>query len=98
MTTPEQTTDPDWPAKAADKIVEVVGQVRDKSTKPAIKASRAIVFGVVIVFVGLLVLTLLLVGLFRLTTAIPGEVYWAYFIWGALLSLGGAILWTKRTA
>ena len=30
----------DWPAQAADTIVKVVGQVRDKTTGPAIKAAR----------------------------------------------------------
>ena len=37
--------DRDWPAQAADTIERVVGQVRDKTTGPALTAARAVVYG-----------------------------------------------------
>ena len=37
----------EWPAQAADTIVDTIAKVRDKTTKPAIVASRAIVYGLI---------------------------------------------------
>ena len=42
----------DWPAQAADTIVRVVGQVRDRTTGPAITAARAVVFGLLAAILG----------------------------------------------
>ena len=37
----------EWPAQAADTIVDTIAKVRDKTTKPAIVAARAIVYGLI---------------------------------------------------
>ena len=42
----------DWPAQAADTIVSVVEKVRDRTTGPAITATRAVVFGLLAAMLG----------------------------------------------
>ena len=42
----------DWPAKATDQIVSLVDQIRDKTTGPAIRAARAMVFGFLAAMLG----------------------------------------------
>jgi hypothetical protein len=38
----------DWPAQATDSILNLVDNVRDKTTGPALTAARAIVYGTII--------------------------------------------------
>ena len=88
----------DWPVRAADAIERLVDQVRAKTTGPAIIASRWVVYGLVLAFLGIFALVLLVVGLVRgLDVAIPGDVWIVYAILGVVCLLGGLLLWRKRT-
>lgn len=88
----------DWPVQAADTIERLIGQVRSKTTGPAIVASRWIVYGVVAAFLGLGALVLLVITVVRgLDVAIPGDVWIVYLILGLLFAIGGALLWRKRS-
>ena len=101
----------DWPSQAADTIVRVVGQVRDKTTGPAITASRAIVFGLLAALLGTVLLVGLSMVLLRVTVIgvnsvldvsdleRPGRAVWiAYFVDAALFGLIGLVLWRKAAA
>jgi hypothetical protein len=101
----------DWPAQAADTIVRVVGQVRDKTTGPAITASRAVVFGLLAAVLGTVLLVILSIILLRVTVIgvnaaldaadleRPGRAVWiAYFVDTALFALIGLVLWRKGNA
>lgn len=91
----------DWPAQAADTIVRVVGQVRDRTTGPAITAARMVVYGLLAGILGLICLVLLVIGLVRvLDNYVVGEgnTWLAHFIVGALFTLLGALLWSRRRA
>ena len=89
--------EPDWPAKAADQIVNLVDQIRDKTTGPAIRAARAMVFGMLATILGLTALILFVVGLVRFVDVyVPGGVWVAHTIVGLLFVLLGLWLWTKR--
>jgi hypothetical protein len=90
--------DRDWPAEAADKIVDIVDQVKDRTTRPTMMAAHGIVYGIVLAMVGVALVILLLIALFRMTTFLPGEVYWAYLGWGVVLTIVGLVLWSKRSA
>jgi hypothetical protein len=99
--TPAAADTPDWPAQAADAIVEQVGKVRDRTTGPAIKISGYVVFGAFATLLGTVAFVLFLIGAFRaldayLPAAVFGEEHtWAaHSILGALLVLGG--LFTSR--
>jgi hypothetical protein len=85
----------DWPAQAADTIVDVVGSVRDKTTGPALTVARGVVYGLLILGVAAMTVVVALVGVIRLLDNwLP--------IWGVYLGLGtvfvlaGALLWRQR--
>lgn len=99
--TPAAADTPDWPAQAADAIVEQVGKVRDRTAGPAIKFSGYVVFGAFAILLGTVAFVLFLIGTFRLLDAyLPSAVFgdehtWAaHSILGAVLVLGG--LFTSR--
>lgn len=87
----------DWPAKAADQIVNLVDQIRDKTTGPAIRAARAMVFGFLATMLGTAALVLLVVGLVRFVNVYaPGGVWVAHAIVGLLFVGCGLLLWARR--
>ena len=93
----------DWPAQAADTIERVVGNVRDKTTGPALTAARAVVYGLFAAIVGLAVLVVLIIAAIRLIDSyLPDAVFgedhmWAaYLIVGGALSIAGALCWSRR--
>ena len=87
----------DWPQQATTRVVSAIDGVGVKTSGPAIRISRAIVFGFISAVLALVALPLLLVGLTRmLDWAIPGDVAYVYFIIGGVLCLIGLLLWNKR--
>ena len=86
----------EWPAQAADAIVDTIGKVRDKTTRPAITAVRAMVYGIIILTAVVLIVVIGLILAGRLMEAVPGPIYWAYALLGVVLLLGG--LWALRKA
>ena len=87
----------DWPAKATDQIVNLVDQLREKTTGPAIRFARAVVFGFLATMLGTAALVLLIVGLVRFVNVyVPGGVWVAHGIVGLLVVGVGAWLWSKR--
>lgn len=94
----------DWPARASATVVQYVGTVRDKTTGPALVASRTVVYLLAMALIGVVVAILGLVLAIRVlvsaTAYVPsvdeGETWLAYFILGAIFVLGGAFLWRKK--
>jgi uncharacterized membrane protein YGL010W len=96
-------TDPNWARDLTDTIDRTIGKVRDTATSKAVRASRAIVFGVLAAILGLITCVLLLIVLTRGTQALldlavdrPVAVYLSYFIVGGILCLLGVLLMRKR--
>jgi hypothetical protein len=104
MPEPQPGTGNDWPAQATDLIVRVVGQVRDKTTGPAIKATRGIVYGLLAGLLGgaagLLVAIAFVRGLDEAIVQIVDsrETWAAHAIVGLVFTLLGLYLWSKRRA
>ena len=96
--------DDDWPAKASATVVHYVGTVRDRTTGPALVASRYAVYALAMALIGLVLLVLLLLLLVRLLVAATGELpfveegetWLAYYLLGAIFLIGGAILWRQK--
>ncbi len=94
----------DWPARAAATIVQYVGTVRDKTTGPALAASRNMVYllaigliSVIVAIVGLILFVRLVVVLTNYVPGVdPGETWLAYMMIGAIFVLGGMLLWRKK--
>jgi hypothetical protein len=97
-------SDPNWAPQLADTIERVVGQVREKTTKPVILVARGLVFGLLAVFVGLFALVILLIGLMRgfqaaldaTPMAHKTSVWVSYLAIGGLFCLAGAFCMAKR--
>jgi hypothetical protein len=97
---PEHSEDaPDWPQQATATVVDFVDNVKHKTTRPAMMATRGVVYGIVMIAIGLPAVVMLLVGLVHfLDHAIPQEVWLVYLILGTVFTLAGLLLWRKRTA
>lgn len=95
--TPQSSMVPaEWPKQAADTVVDTIAKVRDKTTKPAIVASRALVYGIIVAVVGSVALVLLLVGLIRvLNNYVPGQIWTIYLGLSVLFTLTGVIFIRK---
>jgi hypothetical protein len=90
----------DWPAQAADTIVRVVGQVRDKTAGPAITAARGVVYGVLAALLGVTCAVLLAIMLVRLLdNYLVGEnnTWLAHLLVGGLFSVAGLFLLFVKT-
>ena len=84
--------------RALDTIDTVVATVNEKAIRPAVIASRAVVFGVIIAVMALTVLVLLCVGFVRITTVylFDGKVWISYLVLGAIFCAAGTFAYTKR--
>ena len=88
----------DWTTDAVDTLENVVSVVRDKTVVPAQKASRAVVFGLLVAFFVIVAVLMLAIALFRVLVIIVGDVWLAYLILGGIFVLAGAFCWTLRTS
>lgn len=88
--------EPDWTDQVTDLIVDVVDRVHDKTTGPLIQVARAFVYGTVAAIVGVLVLIVGLIVTIRLLDLIPGDIWTAYVGAGAVFTLVGLFMWSKR--
>lgn len=103
MSDQPQASNGDWPSEAADTIVRVVGQVRDKTTGPAITVARGIVYGLlagVLGFVALVLLAIMAVRLLDvyLPESVTGDdnTWLAHTLVGLLFTAAGLVLWSQR--
>lgn len=87
----------DWTKDAVDALERAVGFVRDKTVLPAQKVSRAVVFGTLVSFFGLVAAVLLLIGVFRALVVLVDDVWLAYLILGGIFVVAGAFCWRLRT-
>lgn len=82
----------EWPAQAADLVVDNIGKVRDKTTRPALVASRALVYGLLAAVVGTIALILLLVGVVRAyDNWAPGNVWPLYAALAVIFTVAGLV-------
>lgn len=98
-------TDPNWASDLADTVERVVGNVRDKTTTPILKAARFVVFGTLAAIIGIVAVVLVLIIATRgiqalLDIGLPHarSVYVSYFIVGGILSIAGLFLLKKRNS
>ena len=98
-------TDPNWAPDLADTVERVVGKVRTVATDNAVKASRAVVFGVLAFIVTLVaapLIIILLLGALREGLAFfvsHGRAVWiSYMVLGTLLMIAGFFALRARYA
>lgn len=88
----------DWPTQAADTIERVVGTIREKTTEPVERVVRVVVYGILAAILGVAALLLAIAALVRvLDVVLPGEVWSAHLLLGAIFTIAGLVLWSKRS-
>ncbi len=88
----------DWTTQGADTVEQLVTTVRDKTVVPATNATKAVVYGLLVLFFGLTALTLFCIMVFRiLNVYVPGGVWVSWLILGGIFVLAGGFCWTKRS-
>jgi len=93
-----------WTEQATEAVESLVLTVKEKTTVPATTAARAVVYGLVIVALGVTALVVLTIaGVRILTVYLPvGRVHhhhrvWvAYLVMGLILTLAGLLCWSRR--
>lgn len=86
-------SEPDWPAQAADAIVEQVGKVRDKTTGPALKVARYVIFGAFATILGAVAFVIFVIGAVRALDAyLPDAVFGETHMWAAHSILGAVFV------
>lgn len=94
---PQSGEGPDWAAQIVDTLDSVVGAVRSKTSEPLVKVARYLVYGVIMIALGVAALLLLTIGLVRaIDLWIPGRVWSVHLLLGLLFVIAGRILWAKR--
>jgi hypothetical protein len=94
--TPPEESGPDWTDQVADLVVDTVDTVRQKTTGPILQGARVVVYGVVAVIVAVMVGTLAIILGGRLLEYLPGPIWVAYGVLGAIFVIAGLILWSRR--
>src|SRR3954447_25658158 len=92
----EPMPSPDWAARAADSIERVVVTVRDRTTRPLLLAGRALVLGLLIAIVGVTMVVLLSIAIFRVVVILTDRAWVADLILGGLFVIVGFILMALR--
>lgn len=99
----DRFNDPDLPSKIIDRIDQLIGLVRDRTTKPLAVVIRGIVFGLMAlvgaIFVAIVLLIALVRGLhslFDLWWSREVAVWSTYFMLAALFGIVGALLLRRR--
>ncbi|MFV0526511.1 MAG: LPXTG cell wall anchor domain-containing protein [Acidimicrobiales bacterium] len=95
---------PDWPARATATVVQYVDTVRSRTTGPALRVSRRVVYFTAIGLIAVVALPMIMILLVRLAVAatayVPsvdeGESWLAYMILGVLFLMAGLLLWRKK--
>jgi predicted metal-binding membrane protein len=89
----------DWVTAAVDTVERYVSLVRDNATSKLVTVLRFVIYGVIAVVIGLMLAVLFLIGLVRaVNVALPGDVWAAHLLIGAVLTVVGLFVWSRRTA
>jgi hypothetical protein len=97
----EETSEPgaDWAVQVVDTLESVVHAIKSKTTDPALRLVRTVVYGVMGIGLAIATLLLLTIGSVRVLDAyLPQGVWLAYLIIGGIFLVAGLFVWSKRTA
>jgi hypothetical protein len=94
MALTDDPSTPDWATFLTKRLDTLVGLIRDRSVKPAIKIARWIIVGLLATVVGLAVLVMIVVGLIHLfdTSVFRGHAFATDFLFGGILLVAGTFL------
>lgn len=101
MTSPpkEKSTGDGLSSQATSVVVNVVKSVRGKTTGPLLLVARFVVYSVAILIAAAAALALFVIAAVKIVNQLlPGDVWAAYLLLGAVFALMGTFLWSKRVA
>ena len=102
---PSAGLDDDWPKQVTEQIVSKVDDIRDRTSGPAIKISRSVVYGLTACFLLLLGIPFFIIGTNRglieifdtwLVSDRSSAVWIVYLTTGVLWLIIGLLIWRKR--
>jgi hypothetical protein len=92
------STTPEWAVSALDRPDGLITKVRSATTERLVKIARLVVYGLLAAIMGITALVLGVIAAVRaLDRLIPGPVWSAYLPLGAIFTVAGAFLWSKKT-
>ncbi len=87
-----------WADRVADRIEEIVTEIRRRSYSPLRTLATAVVLGILIGVMTALTCALLLIAVNRALDSyfFPQSVWEGYLIVGGIFSVAGLLVWTRR--
>ncbi len=94
-----------WERVATEKIVETVNTIRAKTSGPAIRVSRTVVYGLTMILILIVSIPFLVIGVSRglieifdqwIFSSHSTSVWFVYLLSGVLWTLVGILIWRKR--
>ena len=89
----------DLPTRGADLVDNLVVLLRDRAVRPLTLATRAVVFGIIILAASMVSMVLVSIILIRVLTvyAFDGRVWISDLVVGGLFVIVGLVAWSRRT-
>ena len=95
----EKSTDDGLASQATSVVVNLVKSVRGKTTGPLLFVARLIVYSIAILIAAAAAVILFVIAAVKIVNQLlPGDVWAAYLLLGAVFALVGTFFWAKRVA
>ena len=95
----EKSTDDGLASQATSVVVNLVTSVRGKTTGPLLFVARLVVYSIAILIAAAAAVVLFVIAAVKIVNQLlPGDVWAAYLLLGAVFSLVGTFFWSKRVA
>ena len=93
----EKSTDDGLASQATSVVVNVVKSVRGKTTGPLLFVARLVVYSITILIAASAAIVLFVIAAVKIVNQLlPGDVWAAYLLLGAVFALVGTFFWSKR--
>ena len=95
----EKSTDDGLASQATSVVVNLVTSVRGKTTGPLLFVARLVVYSIAILIAAAAAVVLFVIAAVKIVNQLlPGDVWAAYLLLGAVFALVGTFSWSKRVA
>ena len=95
----EKSTDDGLASQATSVVVNLVTSVRGKTTGPLLFVARLVVYSIAILIAASAAIILFVIAAVKIVNQLlPGDVWAAYLLLGAVFALVGTFFWSKRVA
>ena len=95
----EKSTDDGLASQATSVVVNLVTSVRGKTTGPLLFVARLVIYSIAILIAAAAAVVLFVIAAVKIVNQLlPGDVWAAYLLLGAVFALVGTFFWSKRVA